>query len=81
MSPPLNTNNKFIKYTSSPLPENYVHTYYRPALTPDSIIVDLGAHQGGFAQIMIDLYGCTYHCVEALPQNYELIPGTPGLHA
>lgn len=43
------------------------HTVYSPALNKDSVILALGANHGEFAKQMSDLFGGTYHLVEANP--------------
>lgn len=44
------------------------HTVYSPALNKDSMVLDLGANRGEFAKQMSDLFGGTYHLVEANPE-------------
>lgn len=55
------------------LAEFFGHTFYRPGLGPDSVVVDLGASSGGFAEAVSGLTGCRCHCVEAAPSNVALI--------
>jgi len=43
------------------------HHLYAPALTSDSIVLDVGAHKGGFARALIKRFGCTPYMVEANP--------------
>lgn len=68
-----------IKYRDSVLPEICGHTFYRPPIGPGSVVVDLGAHQGAFSQIMIELYSSLHHAVEAVPENCEVISKIPGI--
>ncbi len=58
------------------LAEFFGHTFYRPGLGPDSVVVDLGASSGGFAHAVAELTGCRCHCVEAAPDNVLVIEQT-----
>ena len=57
------------------------HHIYDSILGPESIILDLGGHKGEFSTILIEHYGCTSHCVEAMPDLFQALPKLPRLHA
>lgn len=40
-------------------------------LTPESVVLDIGAHVGGFAAEISKLYGCVIHCYEPVPRFYN----------
>jgi len=45
------------------------HTFFDKFIHKDSIVVDLGANQGVFSQIMVERFGCSCYAVEA---NYDV---------
>jgi FkbM family methyltransferase len=47
------------------------HTVYPSVIGQKSIVVDLGAHRGRFAERIVEAFDCTCHAVEASP---HLIP-------
>lgn len=40
-------------------------------LTPDSVVMDVGAHIGNFTGIIHERYGCTVHAFEPVPDFYN----------
>ena len=52
------------------------HTYYAPALSTNSIVIDLGASTAAFSQAMADLYGCRCYVAEATSHNITRIKET-----
>jgi len=56
------------------------HSFYLPALAPDSQVFDLGASNAGFAAAVNGLAGCTCHCAEASPSAFGAMIEQPGLH-
>ena len=52
------------------------HTFYLPALGPDSIVIDLGASTAAFSIGVNKLTGCFCYCVEATPKNFKFIRET-----
>lgn len=52
------------------------HTFYLPALGPDSIVLDLGASTAAFAIGVNALSGCQCYCIEAAPKNFKIIEET-----
>jgi len=53
------------------------HHFYAPMLNRNSIVVDLGAHVGEFAQYVSASFGCRCYAVEASPELYARIPESP----
>lgn len=51
-----------------PFEEQDRYTY---PLTQDSIVMDVGAHEGNWANIIQQRYGCTVHCYEPVPEFYN----------
>lgn len=49
------------------------HTFYGPAITPNSIVMDLGACRGDFCKYMSDRYGCLTYAIEASPELFSNI--------
>src|SRR4051812_34070728 len=43
------------------------HTVYPRVINHDSVVVDLGAHRGRFAQRVVEMFDCTCHAIEASP--------------
>ncbi len=62
------------------LVEIHGHTFYLPALGPDSQVFDLGASNAGFAAVVNELTGCTCHCAEASPSAFGAMIERPGLN-
>ena len=52
------------------------HTFYLPALGPDSVVLDLGASTAAFSVGVNELSGCFCYCVEAAPKNFKAIEET-----
>lgn len=50
------------------------HTLYPGVLTPESVVVDLGANFGAFAHEVIGRFGCRCHAVEPAPEAFAKIP-------
>ena len=48
--------------------ENCEHLRYEYDLTPDDVVIDIGAHQGEFSQRIYDLYKCKVIAIE--PTGY-----------
>lgn len=42
-------------------------------LSPESVVFDLGGHEGNFASAIHDKYGCTVYVFEPIPAFYERI--------
>jgi FkbM family methyltransferase len=55
------------------------HHFHAPGLGPGSIVVDLGAHLGGFAHPLAARLGCRVYAVEAAPALCARIPAAPSL--
>jgi len=53
------------------------HHCYTKAISPNSIVVDLGAHLAQFSHEISDNFNCKCYAVEALPSLYEQITETP----
>lgn len=53
--------------------DNGENLRYAYDLTPESIVVDVGAFKGGFAERMFDTYGCRLYCCEPVPEFYKLL--------
>ena len=51
----------------------HTHTIYTPPLGTDTVVLDLGAYRGEFAQEMSARYGGTYYLVEANPVLAEAL--------
>lgn len=64
----------YFRFEDGAWPEICFHTLYAPSLDSQSVILDLGASSGGFSHRLAKLYGCACHTVEALPENFALIP-------
>lgn len=47
--------------------------YEIDGLTPDSIVMDVGAHKGAFAAEIVRRYGCTVHCYEPVPEFFNIL--------
>ena len=56
------------------------HTFYAKQLGPTSIVLDLGASSGDFSQYITSQYKCEIFAVEASPQLFAQIDGTPAIH-
>ncbi len=52
------------------------HTFYLPALGPESVVLDLGASTAAFSIGVNKLTGCFCYCVEATPKNFKIIKET-----
>ena len=50
------------------------HTFFVRGLNRDSVVIDLGGHQGYFSSQMLHRYKCSVHVVEPVPSLYESIP-------
>ncbi len=55
------------------------HTVYLRPLDDSSIILDLGASLALFSRDMNARFGCRCHAVEALPENFARIDGSPSI--
>lgn len=55
------------------------HTLWRPGLSAQAIVVDLGANRGEFSRQIISTYGCKSYAFEANPVLAERIVGTNNL--
>ncbi|MDQ1355270.1 MAG: hypothetical protein QG657_5580 [Acidobacteriota bacterium] len=55
------------------------HTFYGPAITPNSIVMDLGACRGDFCKYMTDQYGCLTYAIEASPELFSNIIETSSI--
>tara|TARA_R110002126_G_scaffold21747_6_gene78245 strand:- start:6545 stop:7291 length:747 start_codon:yes stop_codon:yes gene_type:complete len=55
------------------------HTVYLPPMDATSVVLDLGASLAIFSREMNRLFSCSCHAVEALPENFALIEGTPSI--
>src|SRR5207253_1386356 len=54
------------------------HHFWPKPITPDSIVVDAGAHRGEYSAGMIRRFGCKCHLVEPNPafaENLEKVGG------
>lgn len=49
------------------------HHFLRGAVTPGSLVLDLGANHGEFATAILERFGCTPRLVEANPDLYDLL--------
>jgi FkbM family methyltransferase len=56
------------------------HTFYGAALSEQSVVVDLGASEGGFAHHVSTRFGCTIHSVEPSPRLVKSIPVSNQIH-
>ncbi len=65
----------------SRLVEFQSHTFYGPALGPDSIVADLGASTAGFSQAIASRFGARCFAAEPLPDNFRLIAAHPLIKA
>ena len=61
----------------SRLVEIETHTFYGPALGPDSVIADLGASTASFSQAIVSRFGSRCFAAEPLPDNLKLIQPRP----
>lgn len=64
---------KFLKRIRFGLCESRGHTFYGPSLTPESVVVDLGACQGKFSEYITRAFGCPVYAVEASPALFSTI--------
>lgn len=55
------------------------HTLDASKLNRDSIVLDLGANYGRFAQKIIQTFGCEVHSVEASPEIYDGLKNIAGI--
>lgn len=53
------------------------HTVLERALTPEAVVLDLGANRGEFARAVAERYGCRCHAVEPNPAVADQIPAHP----
>jgi FkbM family methyltransferase len=51
--------------------DNYLYHFYD--LTPDSVIFDVGAYKGDWAQKMFELYGCRVFCFEPVADSFLVL--------
>ncbi len=65
----------------SRLVEFQSHTFYGPALGPDSFVADLGASTAGFSQEVAGRFGSRCFAAEPLPDNFRLISAHPRIKA
>lgn len=65
----------------SRLAEVQSHTFYAPALGPESTVADLGASAGWFSKTIVDRFGARCFAAEPLPDNFALIPPHPRITA
>ncbi len=55
------------------------HTFYGTAITPTSIVMDLGACRGDFCKYMAARYGCLTYAIEASPELFSSIIETSSI--
>lgn len=65
----------------SRLAEIQNHTFYAPALGPDSIVADLGAAGAGFSQGIVAQFGARCFAAEPLPDHFRQIAPHPRIAA
>jgi FkbM family methyltransferase len=65
----------------SRLAEIQSHTFYAPALGPESVIADLGASTAGFSQEIVARFGSRCFAAEPLPDNFKHIAAHPRITA
>lgn len=65
----------------SRLAEIQSHTFYAPALGPDSVVADLGAASADFSRQIVNRFGARCFAAEPLPENFALIQPHPRVTA
>lgn len=65
----------------SRLAEIQSHTFYAPAVGPQSVIADLGASTAGFSQEIAARFGARCFAAEPLPDNFRRIEAHPRITA
>lgn len=65
----------------SRLAEIQSHTFYAPALGPDSVVADLGAASADFSRQIVARFGARCFAAEPLPENFALIQPHPRIIA
>jgi FkbM family methyltransferase len=63
------------------LAEIQSHTFFAPALGPQSIVADLGASTAGFSQEIVSRFGARCFAAEPLPENFKRIAPHPQIKA
>jgi FkbM family methyltransferase len=53
------------------------HTLHPRYLSPESVVLDLGANHGYFAKAITDRFHCRYVAVEPSPGPFATIPASP----
>ncbi len=72
---------RYLRGIDGRLAEVQSHTFYAPALGPQSIVADLGASTAGFSHALAARYGCRCYAAEPLPENFRLIETTSRIAA
>ncbi len=52
------------------------HTFIKKLIDGNSVVLDLGANEGGFSKTISEKFGCKVYAVEPIPNLFELIPET-----
>lgn len=55
------------------------HSFIASTLRPGSLVIDLGANAGRFAQLITERYGVRCVCFEPNPAMFDLIPASTGI--
>lgn len=55
------------------------HTFVADFVSPDGVVLDLGAHLGEFSEEIHKRLGCTCHALEPMPDLFAQIPERPGI--
>ncbi len=58
----------------------FEHTFISSFLDQASVVIDLGANEGGFAVPLVEEFHCQVYACEPVPEVYEVIPENFYIH-